>query len=50
MEVNITYSMQHIRAMEVNRVERVCFPRVLPGFMEATICTFSSPTHSRFWS
>ena len=38
-----------IRATEVNREDSWCRPRVEPGFMDATTCTPSSPTHSS-WS
>ena len=45
-----THPTQQILTTEVNLVERVCLPRVEPAFMDATIWTLSSPTHSKLLS
>ena len=45
-----THPTQQILTTEVNLVERACLPRVEPAFMDATICTLSSPTHSKLLS
>ena len=46
----LTHPTQQILTTEVNLVERVCLPRVEPAFIDATICTLSSPTHSKLLS
>lgn len=45
-----THSIEHILTMEVKREVSSCRPREPPPFIEATICTPSSPTHSLFRS
>lgn len=42
--------MDAILTMDVKRVESLCRPNADPLVMDATICTPSSPTHSKFWS
>jgi len=46
----MAHLIEQMRTMEVNLVESLCLPRELLGFMEPTIWTFSSPTHSRLLS
>lgn len=45
-----THPMEAILTTEVKRVESLWRPRAEPPVIEATTCTPSNPTHSKFWS